>query len=93
MMKECTTHRPLRVIRTDNWPFRKLRQRSPGIGVAVKRGSSPHLCGHTQYFCASHSTVIPVYDNVPELKGEMIIRLFRKTSPFLEEDVSPKLVK
>ena len=92
MMKECTTRRSLRVIRIDNWPFRKLRQRSQGIGVAIKSSTGPHLCGHRPCFCALHSTVIAAYDNVPELKGEMLIRLFREMSPFLE-DVSPKLVK
>lgn len=79
-------------MRIDNWPLRKLRQRGPGIGVAVKHGSGPHLCGHGRYFCALHSTVIAAYDNVPELKGKMLVRLFREMSPFLE-DISPKLVK
>lgn len=78
MMKECTTHRPLRIIRIDNWPLRELRQKNLKIRVAAKHGSGPHLCGLRQYFCTFHRTVIAAYDNVPERKGMMLVRVFQE---------------
>lgn len=92
MMKECVTHRPLRVIRIDSWPLREPRQKSWKTRVAVKHGSGPHLCGLRQYFCAFRRTVIAAYDNVPEPKGALLARVFQEMTPFLK-DGSPKLVK
>lgn len=56
--------------------------------MAVAR---PHLRGLRQYFCAFHRTLIAAYDNVPELKGMMLVRVFQEMTPFLE-DGSPKLL-
>lgn len=77
-----------------NWQLaiKEAKTKEPRNQTGCEAWPWPTPLWARQYFCALHGTVTAAYDNVPELKGKVLIRLFREMSPFLE-DASPKLVK
>ena len=91
-LREGTKSKPLRVVRTDSWPFRKVRQKNSRGREAGKPVNHTHAYTLGQYFSVTCRTRTIDYENAPELKIKLFIILFQETEAICKSSIS-KLAK